>query len=321
MANTPETFRNDPVPIVIARMGQSPFNRSIWQGFVRGFSQLGFSVSEVEAKLVPDPSVFQVRPRLFLAIHGGNISPESIMRYRKCGIPTAVYLLDEPYEVDRSTLWARLYDWVFSVDRATVPVHSQFSHADYLSLGYDDEVFHPGGPRIESDILVLGSCYGVRSGLLGPLLTKWGNSVTWVGPSWKKFCSQGTHIDGYVTPEQCAQFYRGANIVLNIHRDSYWSHFGDFNTRKISATHLNPRFWEAAACKACQLTTPREDLRMYAPGAPTFNTPEELDHQLELFSGDEQARNQCASYLFDQVREGSYVNRSRHIAQVMGLLT
>jgi len=320
MASTPEDLRNDSITIVIACSKESPFNRSIWQGFVRGFMRLGFLVQQVDAKHVPDPSAFPERPRLFFVIHGGNTAPEFVMRYRDCGIPTAVYLLDEPYEVDRSTLWARLYDWVFSVDRATVPIHSQHSHSDYLPLGFDEDIFHPDGPRIESDILVLGSCYSVRANLLSPLIKKWGHSVTWVGPRWKQFCPQGTHIDEYISPEQCAQFYRGANIVLNIHRDSYWSHFGDLNRHKIVATHLNPRFWEAAACRSCQLTTPRDDLQVYAPETHTFSTAEELNHQLELFSGDKNARKQNASYIFNQVSTGSYLHRSRHVAQVVGLL-
>lgn len=321
MANTHEDIHINTAPIVIARSGQSPFNRSIWQGFVHGFMRLGFPVQQVEAKQVPDPSIFPERPRLFFAIHGGNTPPEVITRYRDCDIPTAVYLLDEPYEVDRSTLWARLYDWVFTVDRATVPVHSQYSRSEYLPLGFDENVFHADGPRIESDILVLGSCYGTRATLLGPLLKKWGNSVTWVGPRWKQLCPLGNHIDWYVSPEQCAEFYRGANIVLNIHRDSYWSHFGELNSRKIVATHLNPRFWEAAACHTCQLTTPRDDLQMYAPRANTFSTPDELDHQLELFSGSEEARKECASYIFNQVSEGgSYFHRSQHVANITGLM-
>jgi len=241
------------------------------------------------------------------------------MQYRNHGIPTAVYLLDEPYEVDRSTLWARYYDWVFSVDRTTVPVHSRYSHSEYLPLGFDAHVFHPEGPSIRSEILVLGSCYGTRANLLAPLVKKWGRRITWVGPRWKQLCPYGTHIDHYVTPEQCAQLYRGANIVLNIHRDSYWSHFGELNSRKIGATHLNPRFWEAAACRSCQLITPREDLQLYAPDANTFSTPEELGHQLEMFTANVKARNQCAEYIFDRISGGSYTDRSRHIVHVTGI--
>lgn len=319
MVNTNEDFRKEAASIVIASSSQSPFNRSIWQGFVRGFRQLGFLVRQVEAKHVPDPSIFPARPCLFFAVHGAYISPEAVMRYRNLGIPTAVYLLDEPYEVDRSTLWARFYNWVFSVDRATLPVHSQYSHAEYLPLGFDEYVFHPEGPSIKSEILVLGSCYGTRSNLLGPLLKKWGQHITWVGPRWKQLCSEGTHIDQYVSPEQCAQLYRGANIVLNIHRDSYWSHFGNLNRRKIIATHLNPRFWEAAACRSCQLITPRDDLQNFAPEANSFSTHEELDCQLELFTGNQEARDQCAAYIFCQTRENSYLNRSRHVAQITGL--
>jgi spore maturation protein CgeB len=321
MVETPENPHSVLPPVVIARKGQSPFNRSIWQGFVRGFERLGYPVFQVEAGQIPDPSIFPERPCLFFSVHGGNVAPEAVLRYRNSGVPTAVYLLDEPYEVDRSTLWARLYDWVFSVDRATLPVHSQYSRAEYLPLGYDDEVFSPDGPRVESNILVLGSCYSVRSDLLAPLVEKWGDSVTWVGPGWKALCTEGVHVESYVTPLECAQYYRGANIVLNIHRDSYWSHFGNLNTRRIVATHLNPRFWEAAACRTCQLTTSRDDLRLYAPDTPTFDTADELDQQLQSITADEQARNRCATCLLEGVSDGSYYHRARHIAQRLALGT
>ena len=44
-----------------------------------------------------------------------------------------MYLLDEPYEVDNSVKWARYYDWVFTVDRATVDIHgAAFTDRPYV---------------------------------------------------------------------------------------------------------------------------------------------------------------------------------------------
>lgn len=308
-----------PLHILLPVMSQSPFNRSIWTGFVDGFQSLGHTVEIVDATAIPDPASMHVRPDLLLAVHGGNVPVGNIRAFRTAGILTAVYLLDEPYEVDRSVEWAGHYDWAFSVDQATVPVHSKHTNAAFLPLAYNPSVFGPDGPAIASTILVLGSPFSARETFLAALRDRWGELVTWVGPGWQQFSSAGKHFEQYVTPADCARFYRGAGVVINIHRDSYWSHFGNLNKNRLEATHLNPRFWEASACKTVVLSSYRKDLETFAPRAPAFRTLEEFTNKLEYFIGNRKARENAAQQLYNKIKKHTYQDRCRMVIDMLGL--
>jgi spore maturation protein CgeB len=305
--------------IVLGVMSQSPYNRSIWTGFMRAFQRIGHTVLTSDASQLPHPGSIPKRPDLLFIIHGASASLEIVDAYRELGITTAIYLLDEPYEVDRTRIWSAHYNWVFSVDRATVPIHAVNSHATHLPLAFDEATFSPDGPAIASEILVLGSPFSAREEYLAPIRDRWGGRITWVGPGWRAFSPTGQHFEGFVTPEVCAQFYRGAKVVINIHRDSLWSHFGNLNQGKIEATHLNPRFWEAAGCGAFQLCSFRADLQAYAPKTAAFRTPDELEHKLEYFLGNERARRENAQRVHAKIKSHTYTQRAQSVLKTLDL--
>ena len=175
--------------VLVVCMGQSPFNRSIWMGLARGSERQGCKVEVADATQVPSPTSWDKIPDLLMAVHGGNVPVEIIDKYRAAGVATAVYLLDEPYEVDSSINWAQHYEWVFTVDRSTVKMHAEHSHAVHMPCGYDETIFRSDGPSIKSDILMLGSCFAARENVLGRSINKFGNRFTWVGPGWHQLCT------------------------------------------------------------------------------------------------------------------------------------
>ena len=308
---------NDSLNILLVIMGQSPFNRSIWSGFLGGFKLLGHSVTVVDAREIPEPQELDHKPDLMFAVHGSNIPIDKVQAYRADGIVTAVYLLDEPYEVDSSVEWSRHYDCVFSVDKATLPVHSLHTQAEHLPLAYDHRVFNPDGPIIASRILVLGTPFDAREKYLAAIRDRWGDLVTWVGPGWKNFSPTGTHYEGFVDPEACAGFYRGADIIINIHRDPTWSHFGEHNKNAIEATHLNPRFWEVAGCRSFQLCSYRGDIEMLAPQAIVFNSVEELVQKIDYFIDNEKARDKLARKVYSKVKPHTYEQRCKTVLEIL----
>lgn len=299
--------------IVLAVQPQSPFNASIWLGLAHGFQELGHQLKVVDSRRCPLPSALVERPDLFLAVHGGSVPLGVVERYRAHGVMTGVYLLDEPYEVDRTVQWARHYDYVFSVDQVTLPVHRQHTKAAFLPLAFSDAVFGTEGEKISSDVLVLGSAYKAREIYLSALRDDFGPYVTWVGPGWKGFSSLGVHHENYVGPVDCARFYRGAKLVINIHRDSIWSHFGELNTSNLIATHLNSRFWESTACGALSLTSYREDIEVFAPNAPTFNDEGSFLALVEKYLHDDHARDEKAKSLVKTVEPHTYKSRANQI--------
>ena len=303
--------------VLLVCMGQSPYNRSIWHGMARGFEKQGCKVGIVDATQIPSPASLNTLPDLLFVVHGGNTPEEAIKQYKFAGVPTAVFLLDEPYEVDQSVLWARHYDWVFTVDRTTIETHQQHSRAAYLPCGYDDSVFCPDGPAIKSGVLMLGSCFAARENLLATSIKRFGEMFTWVGPGWQQISTAGVHHNRLVTPEECAMFYRGADITLNIHRDATWSHFGELNKQKLEATHLNPRFWEAAACGGFPLCSYRADLETYAKGAASFSNEKELARKLEYFIKNTKARKKQAQLLLKAVRKHRYTDRAKTVLELV----
>jgi len=306
---TPDNDTAQRLHITLVVMSQSPYNRSIWAGFLDGFQSLGHTVQVVDSSQIPEPEEGQDPVDLLFAVHGYHVPTEKVLAYRNKGISTAVYLLDEPYEIDRTAEWARHYDCIFSVDAITVPVHQLHTHTEFLPLAYNDSIFCPDGPGIPSRILVLGSPFNSRARYLEALRDQWGEIVTWVGPGWKKFSPQGQHHDKFITPPECARFYRGADITINIHRNSTWSHFGDLNKKGLEATHLNPRFWETAACNSLQLCSYRSDLDIFAPKCPAFKTVDEFTSKIEYFLGASQARKDNAKRVYNKVKKHTYKAR------------
>jgi len=299
--------------ILLVKMADSMFNRSIWEGLSRAWTSLGHRVVEVDAHALKNVEALSDLPEVLFAVHGGTVPTSIIDGYRRRGVTTAVYLLDEPYEVDRSSAWARHYEFVFSVDRQTVPHHAQFSRADHLPLAFDADRFRPDGRAYACEILVLGSPFEHRLQLLAPLRARFGKHITWVGPGWQPFCPSGRHVDQLVTPDICARFYRGASFVINIHRDSFWSHYGETNTSRIAATHLNPRFWESAACGAFQLCSHRADLAEFDGVVESFDTTDQLGHLIEAYWDAPEERRRLEALASQAVRQHTYKERAETI--------
>jgi len=305
--------------IMLAVVPQSPFNRSIWTGFLESFEMLGHTVQVVDSAQIPDPGDNRHPLDLLFAVHGFHVPTSKVQAYNAAGITTAAYLLDEPYEVDRTAEWGRHYNYLFTVDAVTVPIHQRHTRAGFLPLAYNPSIFNPDGPSIPSRILVLGTPFSAREQYLVALRDRWGKLVTWVGPGWNKFSPAGQHHEQYVTPPECARLYRGADIVINIHRDSHWSHFGEMNKSGLEATHLNPRFWETAACQSLQLSSYRQDLETFAPKCPTFRTVEEFTNKVDYFLGHEKARTSSAKHLYNKIKNHTYESRCMTVLEALGL--
>ena len=166
---------------------------------------------------------------------------------------------------------------------------------------------------------MLGSPFSAREEYLAALRDRRGELVTWVGPGWKKFSSLGQYHEQFVAPPDCARFYRGADIVINIHRDSTWSHFGDLNKNKIEATHLSPRFWETAACNTLQLCSYRSDLDIFSPKCPTFETVDEFTNKIEYFLGNDKRRKNIAKRVYNKIKNHTYKSRCTTILNALKL--
>ena len=77
-------------------------SRSILDGYIRAFATAGHDTHSYYADALPDPGDNPLLPELLWSVHGGELSPGKIRKYRDRGIKTALVLLDEPYEIKRT---------------------------------------------------------------------------------------------------------------------------------------------------------------------------------------------------------------------------
>ncbi|MGM0882776.1 MAG: CgeB family protein [Bacillota bacterium] len=116
----------------------------------------------------------------------------------------------------------------------------------------------------------------------------------------------------WLTPEETANYYNGAKIVINLHRSPHDETFNK-NSARIPACTTNPRTFEICASGTFLLTDAREDLTgLYVSGRDliVYSSPEELVSKIEYYLRNEEERNQIAlSGLDHTVRNHDYHQR------------
>ena len=245
--------------------------------------------------------VIEEKPDLFLAIHGARLPSHVVDAVRTLGVPSAVWLLDDPHELDLSSRYARHYDWVFTDERMAVDAHKAAgSHRTFhLPLGCDSAAQHPRvvEEKYRSDVCLVGSGFAERINLLLPLQEELSEFKIKLVGHWsgipegsllKKFV-----VDGFVSPEETARYYAGAKIVINPHRDGAGLSLAS-NINGVRAVSPNPRLFEAAACGTFVLTDDkRTDAGEYfrvGEEIDTFCDGNDLIRKIRYWLGREEAR-------------------------------
>jgi hypothetical protein len=246
----------------------------------------------------------QYAPELTLVVHGRRFAYLA-PRLKN----TAVWLLDEPYEVDETASWSRNFQHVFISDPATLDRHHD---ATYLPVCYDPHVHvSSGGPR-PYRVGFIGGGNGTRDRYLAALaragLLSYVVGGSWNDPDVNRLC-----LAPNIQPSQTAALYQQTQIVLNVFREVH-----HFNTRGTAATSLNPRVYEALACGALVVSEWRPEVDLIVPELPTFRSESECQ---ELIAGllaepdrAEAIRLQCAARLKDH----TYATRLQTVLATVG---
>ena len=235
-------------------------------GLSRGAEELG---SPHSAAWWDDPALAQkierFDPDLVFVVHGRRAAGRlgSLLKQRR----SAVWLLDEPYEVDDTSRWSSLFSTVFVNDASTLHRHRQ---AHVLPVCYEPRLHSdPGGPR-DYDVGFVGGYNPVRERYLGRLAREGLLSYV-VGGPWHDPASEKIRLSNNTTPEETARLYQRTRLVINVFRSVH-----HFNQRGETGTSLNPRIFEALACGAMVVSEPRPSLVEMFPEIPTFNSDDEL---------------------------------------------
>lgn len=241
--------------------------------------------------------IFVVHGRRFVQKWGGKFS-----RYQ-----TAVWLVDEPYEVDDTARWSVNFGTVFINDPNTISKHR---NAHYLPICFDArEHFDKDLPRIYKAGFIGG--YNktrerfldetARSGLLSYV----------VGGPWKSQKLRRLSLGNKVPPRRTTELYRQTLVVVNVFRDIH-----NFNREKIAARSMNPRIYEALACGALVLSEKRPEVSEVFPELPTFDDSRSMNQTLERLISDESYRTHLLEKSRARLAGHSYKDRLAEVIKI-----
>jgi spore maturation protein CgeB len=255
------------------------------------FEKIAFKILEEEVKFA-------------LFIHGGYVSERFVNILRKYNVNTAVWLLDDPHEIDFSKRYSYFYDYVFTVEKESVEIHKRkVKDVFYLPLGYDEDIFSPKDvdEKYKSDICVLGSGFKERIELLEKIYPYIKNRKLKLVGKWDNLSSQSpllNHVvEGVVRPEVASLYYSGAKIVINQHRDETGSLIGT-NINEVKGISPNPRLFECIACGSfCIIDDKRKgafDFFKKTAEIDSFSSDLELTEKINFWLDNETLRKKAA---------------------------
>jgi hypothetical protein len=227
--------------------------------------QLGLAFGEAawdDARLPEKVESF--RPDLVLVVHGRRFAQKWRDRFKSFN--TAVWLLDEPYEVDDTARWSSGFGTVFVNDAASLARHP---NAHYLPVCFDPEVHHDAGLARTYPVGFVGGYNTTRERFL-LALAEAGLLGYVVGGPWRTPALRRLSLAPNVPAAETARLYQQTRIVLNVFREQH-----HFNTQRLPAHAMNPRIYEALACGAMVASERRAEVASVFPQLPQFDTPEE----------------------------------------------
>lgn len=179
----------------------------------------------------------------------------------------AVWLLDEPYEVDDTSRWSTVFKTVFVNDAAACDRHRG---ATYLPVCYDPETHYDAATPRQHDVGFIGASSRTRERMLAALATSGLLSYAIGGP-WRHPVLRPVWRARLLSPSDTATLYRSTRIVVNVFRDRH-----HFNRAAVVPVSMNPRIYEALACGALVVSDPRAEIADTLPALPTFRDSAEL---------------------------------------------
>jgi hypothetical protein len=234
-------------------------------------------------------------PDLLWVVHGRNFVKRWGGRFGQ--YRSAVWLLDEPYEVDDTAAFSSQFSTVFLNDPATLDRHRN-SH--YLPTCYDPRVhLSAGGPR-QRRVGFVGGGNATRERFLGALAER-GLLSYLVGGPWRDPRLQALCLAPNVPASATTDLYRDTDIVLNVFRDLH-----HFNRAGVQPTSMNPRIYEALACGALVVSEERPEIAQRLPALPTFATIDRAVELVERFLADPSERERVRAESFEGIRSATY---------------
>lgn len=266
------------------------------------------------------------KPNIVLFIHGSNIPFRFIKSIKDIGIITAVWLMDDPHEIDHSKTYSHFYDFVFTTEKNAVEIHSiRNKNVYYLPCGYDEETFYPKeDKRYESDICIIGSGFPERINLLENIYPYIKDLNTRIIGNWEQINKDSPLKKliekNFVEPKEASLYYSNAKIVLNQHRMPYLSTSLSSNINHIEGISPNPRLFEASACGAFSIINEERYgcFEFFEKGKEidSFSTPIELVEKIKFWIKNDELRKIAKKMVIEKNKKNTYSKRCEKIIEV-----
>lgn len=207
------------------------------------------------------------RPDWVLVHHGGNLLLSTLGTLHSMGIRTAVWVVDDPYEILGHLQFAEGYDHVFTVERWAIKSYEELGvPATQLSLGAHPTLFQPlNMPRSWSWSFV-GSGFPSRIAFFrqyAPHLLQYPGLIS--GQWWRPLPPSLHPIvnEGMATPFEVGAIYNGSGTNLNLHRRAHDPSFfkGSLDGSEIFSP--NNRTFEIASTAGFQMASKVTDAEQY----------------------------------------------------------
>ncbi len=279
------------------------------QGLLHAAADLGIDYrhSDWSANNLPQ-QIKAFAPDLLFVVHGRKFKlrwPQLAPQYR-----SAIWLLDEPYEVDDTANFSKLFTHAFVNDPATLGRHPRSS---YLPVCYDPHLHYPGREQRPHAVGFIGGGNMTRdrylSMLAGQGLLSYVIGGPWTIPLVDRFC-KARNIPAAQTPD----WYRSTRIVLNVFREKH-----HYNRQHVLATSLNPRVYEALACGALVVSEWRPEVETLIPDLPTFRTVQECVALVSELLADPDRAESIRLRCLASVTPHTYASRLSTVLETMGL--
>ena len=226
--------------------------------------------SELAAKLD------EFKPDLLFVVHGRNYSQrwrDSLHGKRR----SAVWLLDEPYEVDDTSRFSRMFDATFVCDPGTLDRHRS---ATFLPVGYDPANYWYRPGLREQRVGFVGGSNPAREQMLKELARRGLLSYAIGGP-WRTPEIRQLAPSANIPAVETAKLYRQTQIIVNVFRTAH-----HYNRGQVPAVSMNPRIYEALACGCVVVSERRPEIQSLCPEMPVFSEPGEMVSVIEELLAD-----------------------------------
>jgi len=285
--------------------------------------------------------VINYQPDLVLHIVG-RLSENCLKALRKLKVKTAIWFLDDPQEINKTSQMGLLYDHVFTVESQCLEAHKAAGSksVEFLPLGCDPDIQKTFSveEKYRSDLCFIGVCFPRRLQFFdeqADFLKQYNVKIIGGGKTigsaadpwlWQKKLKrvdvlEQFIIDEVVGPAEAAKYYNGAKINLNIHRAAEDDRFA--GTHKIIPTGVSGRTFEIAGCGGFQLIDEiRSDVgKHFAIGKEivTFNDNDTFKKQVEHYLSQEADRKTIGLAAQQRAyKDHTYENRLKFIIDKCG---